>query len=173
MKRVLILLLLVASTGVIKAQDVNLAKYKSLFTLNFIRYIGWPETTKEGDFVIGVLKSSGIADQLAEQVKGKKVGYQTIVIKEFKNVDEITSCSIIYVGESINYSKYSATISQKLNNKNSLIITEDYNAISSGSMINFVIVDNKLKFEVSSSNASKNGLKFSNSLLALTNAIRV
>ena len=172
MKKVLFLLLLVASTGVIKAQDATLSKYKSLFTLNFIRYIGWADEAKEGDFVIGVLKNSSIASQLEKNVVGKKVGYQTIVIKEFKNVDEITNCNIIYVGESINYSKHSNTISQKLNNKNTLIITEDNNAISNGSMINFVIVDNKLKFEVSSTNATKSGLKFSNTLMALTNAIK-
>lgn len=173
MKKIIILLLVVASSGIIKAQNAELSKYKSMFTLNFIRYVGWNDEAKEGDFIIGVLKNSSIAKLMKENVVGKKVGYQTIVIKEFKNIDEITNCNIIYIGESINYSKYANTISQKLNNKNSLIITEDNNAISNGSIINFVIVDNKLKFEVSAENAQKNGLKLSSSLLSLKNAIKV
>ncbi len=172
MKRLAILVLAVISVGIVKAQEVELAKYKSLFTLNFIRYIGWPEEAKQGDFVIGVLKNTEMAEQLKDQVVGKKFGYQNIIIKEFKNVDEISNCQILYVDGSINYSKNANLISQKLNNKSSLIITEDFGAISKGSMINFVIVDNKLKFEVSSANAEKFGLKLSNSLLAMNNAIK-
>lgn len=172
MKKLVILFLMVASTGILKAEMNDLATYKSLFTLNFIRHIGWPEETKQGDFVIGVLKSSTIANELKIKTKGKKFGYQNIVIKEFKNIEEISDCQILYVASYINYNKYSSVISNKLNNSNSLIITEDNDAINSGSMINFTIVEDKLKFEVSQSNANKYGLKFSGSLISMKNAIQ-
>ena len=171
MKKVITLLLLVLSIGAVKAQSTELSKYKSLFTLNFIRYFDWQDNN-EGDFVIGVLKNSGIAKQLSVQVTGKKVGYKNIVVKEFKRIDDITDCNIIYVGESVNYSKYSAVISEKLSRANPLIITEGNGTIPKGAMINFVIVNDKLKFEISSENAVRGGLKFSNSLLLLNNAIR-
>lgn len=173
MKKVLILLLVVISSGVIKAQEVDLSKYKSLFTLNFIRYIGWPEEAKTGDFVIGVLKGGKMAEHLNKDVAGKKVGYQTIVVKEFSSIDKVTDCNIVFVSNKINYTKHSKAISEKLNNKNTLIITEVEGAILSGSMINFVVVGSKLRFEVSSYNANEFGLKFSSSLMSLTNAIDV
>jgi hypothetical protein len=172
MKKVVVLVLLLASIGISKAQEVELAKVKSLFTLNFIRYIGWPAEATQGDFVIGVLKNSVMANQLKEKTVGKKFGYQTIVIKEFRNVDEITNCQILYVDGIVNYAKNAAVISGKLNNNHSLIITEDADAINKGSMINFVIVEDKLKFEVSAANAEKSGLKFSNTLLSMNNAIK-
>lgn len=163
--------MVVVSTGVLKGQEKSLAIYKSVFTLNFIRYIGWPEAAKQGDFVIGVLRDGSIAKELNAKTVGKKFGYQNIVVKEFKNVDEVTDCQILYVSENINYSKYAQDISSKLNNSNSLIVTEVHGAIDKGSMVNFVIVDQKLKFELSPTNAGKFGLKFSNSLTSMTNAI--
>lgn len=168
---ILFLVLVALGSGMVKAQEAELAKYKSLFTLNFIRYIGWPEEAKQGDFVIGVLKNSYMAEQLKIKTIGKKFGYQNIIVKEFKNIDEISDCQILYVDGIINYTKNADVIAQKLNSQ-SLIITEGKGAISNGSMINFVIVDDKLKFEVSQSNAEKSGLKLSNSLLSMNNAIK-
>jgi len=172
MNKLVILLVVVSSFGIGKVHSTEVTKYKSLFTLNFIRYIGWPEEAKQGDFVIGVLKNSEMAEQLKSNTVGKNFGYQKIIIKEFKSIEDVTDCQILFVSEYINFTKHSEILSQKLNKNNSLIITEDKGAISNGSMINFVIIDNKLKFEVSAENAEKYGLKFSNNLLAMKNAIK-
>lgn len=173
MKRTIIVAVaLLLSVVGLKAQTAELDKYKSLFTLNFIRYIGWPEEAKQGDFVIGVLKNGQLADQLKANTTGKKFGYQNIVVKEFKKIEEVSDCQILYVGNYSNYSKNASALASKLNNKNSLIITESEGAINNGSMINFVIVDNKLKFEISSNNASSFGLELSNSLTSMTQAIK-
>jgi len=173
MKKIAILFLFALSLGVLKAQEVDLNKYKSSFTLNFIRYVGWPDAAKEGDFIIGVLKNSAIANQLKAQTVGKKNGFQNIVIKEFKSVEEVTYCQLLYIDGNVNYGKNAEIIAAKLNNKHSLIITDSNGAIAKGSMINFVIVDNQLKFEISGTNAEKFGLKMSSTLFALNNAIKV
>lgn len=172
MKRIIIVAVVLFSIVGLKAQTPELDKYKSLFTLNFIRYIGWPDEAKQGDFVIGVLKNSQLAKQLVTNTAGKKFGYQTIVVKEFKKIEDVTDCQILYIGSYLNYSKSADLLASKLNNKNSLIITESNGAINSGSMINFVIVDNKLKFEISADNAHVFGLELSNSLTSMTQAIK-
>lgn len=171
MKRILIVVLAFLSIGTLKAQDAETDKYKSLFTLNFIRYVDWPEAAKKGDFVIGVVKNSSLAKNLRTKSEGKKFGYQNIVVKEFKKIEDVTDCQILYVSGTNSYLKNSATLASKLQNKNSLIITESEGAIDKGAMINFVIVDNKLKFELSEQNAKSFGLGFSNSLTAMASAI--
>ncbi|MCK9205608.1 MAG: YfiR family protein [Salinivirgaceae bacterium] len=171
MRKVIFGALIVVFSSTVSAQDAELAKYKAMFTLNFIRYIGWPDAAKEGDFVIGVLKESALTEQLSMQTVGKRFGTQNIVIKQFKTVEEVTYCQILYFSKNLNYSKNAVTVIQKLNGKNALIITETEGATEKGSMINFVVRDDKLKFEISASNADKFGLKFSSSLTALSNAI--
>jgi len=171
MKKLTIVLLLALCFNGVFAQTPEIEKYKSLFTLNFIRYIGWPEEALQGDFVIGVLKNSALAKEFKAQTEGKKFGFQPIVIKEFKSIEEVTDCQILYIDDNINYNKNATMILKKIS-AGSLIVTEDDGAIAFGSMINFVIVDDKLKFEVSTANATKKGLTFSNTILSMTSAIK-
>ncbi len=172
MKKLIVILLVFIGIASVNVQANDIVKYKSMFTLNFIRYVGWPDDTKNGDFVIGVLRNKELAAELRGQTEGKKFGFQNIVIKEFKNIEEISDCQLIYVSEVIGFSKVAGTISQKVG-KNTLIISEDNGAISSGSMINFVVVNDLLKFEVSPSNAQLKGLTLSSSLVSMKNAIRM
>jgi hypothetical protein len=170
MKKVLFLVGVLMLPFLAKGQD-QVAKYKSVFTLSFIRYIGWPEEVKQGDFVIGVLKDKTVANWLKDLSKGKKFGYQSVVIKEFKSVDEVTNCQVLYVSDMINMSKHGAKIVEKVGGKNTLIITEKDGATKYGGMINFVIKDDKLKFEIKKDNASRFGLPISSKLSAMNSAI--
>jgi len=153
------------------AATSQVEKFKSVFTLNFIRYIGWPEETKQGDFVIGVVRDREMASWLEKQSEGKKFGFQNVVIKEFKSPEEVTNCQVIYVSSNVNFSKSAATLVNKVGGKNTLIISESEGATDSGSMINFVIREDKLKFEIHKANAAKFGLQISSKLESMASAI--
>lgn len=169
-KLLLVLFLFITSMSFAQQTDVN--KYKSLFTVNFIKFIGWTEENKKGDFVIGVVKSQNIADYITINTKGKQVGYQKFIVKNFNNIDEITDCQLLYISNNqyLN-SKNIDKIKSKVSATPTLIITETNNGTNIGSMINFVIVDNKLRFEIDILNIESSGLKISNALRGLNNAI--
>jgi hypothetical protein len=151
-------------------QGTDLSEYKSLFIINFLRYVNWPAENK-GDFVMGVVKNKALAADLASKTNGKKVGFSNIVVKEFDGVDNISGCHLLYISADANYPKNAEVISQKVKGFNTLIVTECNGAIKKGSAINFVIIDNNLKFEISPNNAENNGLKISSVLLTKNNAI--
>lgn len=148
----------------------QVAKYKAVFTLNFIRYIGWPDEARQGDFVIGVLQDSDIARRIEDQTGGKKFGFQEVVVKEFGSLDEVTNCQVLFVSDRFNFSRNASQIRQKLG-QNSLIVTESEGATDNGSMINFVVRDDVLKFEIHKGNASGNGLQISSRLENMSSAI--
>lgn len=169
-KRILIISIALSLFSIVaQAQE---AKFKATFTLNFIRYIGWPEASNQGDFVIGVLKSKEIADQLKVQSAGKKFGFQDVVIKEFKTVEEITKCQVIFVASSANFARNAEIISEKAG-KTTLIVTESEGATSKGAIINFVIREDKLKFEISKANAARSSLQISSKLETMASAINL
>ncbi|MGQ1890224.1 YfiR family protein [Thermophagus sp. OGC60D27] len=145
-------------------------KYKAVFTLNFIRYIGWPEDARQGDFVIGVLNSPNVAKWIKSQSEGKKFGFQDVVVKEFKSVDEVQDCQVLYVSSRSRYLRIASQVQSKLGSS-SLIITEEEGATDHGAMINFVIRDDVLKFEIHNSNASNKGLQISSRLENMSSAI--
>ena len=88
-----------------------------------------------------------ITRYMREQSDGKKFGFQDVVIMEFNAPEEVTKCQVIFVSSSVNFSKYASVIIEKTGNKNTLIVTESEGATNSGSMINFVVRDDKLRFE--------------------------
>ncbi len=168
MKKALLFLGILALPFLAQSQVV---KYKAVFTINFIRYIGWSDKAKEGDFVIGVVKSKEISDWLRNLSKGKKFGFQNVIIKEFKSPADVTYCQVLYIPSNINLSKNASTIIDNLGSESTLIITEKEGATKYGAMINFVIRDDKLKFEIHKANAQKSGLQISSKLETMAAAI--
>ncbi|HLW06509.1 MAG TPA: YfiR family protein [Marinilabiliaceae bacterium] len=147
------------------------AKYKAVFTLNFIRYIGWPDTSLQGDFVIGVVRNSEVASWLKDQSNGKKFGFQDIVVKEFRNIEDVSDCQVIYVSSSTNIRSGADLLLDKARQKNSLIITESEGATNYGAAINFVVRDGQLKFELHKGNAGRVQLQLSSRLEGMSAAI--
>ncbi len=98
-------------------------------------------------------------------MQNKKVGLQEIVVKQFKEPTDISNCNILFVGFS--RTKNLPEIAKLLESSNTLIISEKSGAIQMGSAINFVIISDKLKFEIKVDNATKYGLKVSSKLVEM------
>jgi hypothetical protein len=142
--------------------QTDLARAQSMFIYNFSRLIEWPANYKTGPFIIAVVGSSSIVNELKTYTSGKSVGSQPIMVKTFKNPSEISTCHILFVPFS--ETKQMQNILPQLASKNTLIITEKNGAIEQGSAINFVVVGDKLKFELSPGNATKYDIKLSSKL---------
>lgn len=140
--------------GAVKAQET---KFIALYLYNFTKYIDWPEEQKRGDFVIGILGDAQVFNELTQLAQGKPVGNQTISVKNFRNVNEVSDCHILFLAES-----QSRRIDQalgRLQQSTPLMVTQLEGAILFGAAINFVIRDETMKFELKKSNATKYGLR--------------
>jgi hypothetical protein len=142
--------------------QTTIPKAQTLFIYNFSRLIEWPANYRSGPFVIGVLGYAEVAPELEFYTKGKKVGAQDISVVRFKSAKEISNCHILFVP--FDKTRQLPEILGVLNEKSTLIITEKAGALDAGSAINFVISEDKLKFELKPENAVKFGIKFSSKL---------
>ena len=142
--------------------QTEISRAEAMFIYNFSRLIEWPANYKTGPFVIGVYGSSPIQKELQSYTTGKRVGSQPIAVKSFTSPAEISTCHILVVP--FNSSKQLVNIVPTLSGKSTLLITEKSGAISDGAAINFVIIGNNLKFELSPGNATKYGIKLSSKL---------
>lgn len=141
----------------VKAQ---LYKYQAAFIYNFTKYIEWPSDNRKGDFIIGILgEDAEIISSLERMALNKKVGSQSIEITIFKNKDAIKKCHILFIPK--NKSEYLSIISKKTLIHNTLIITSKEGLAKKGSAINFVVRNNKQKFELNKKNAERYNLKVS------------
>ena len=167
MKRVLLVfgIMVFFSSTNLNAQ-VELLQAKAKFIYNFTKFFEWPMEERTGDFIIGVLGSSNMYNELNKFATGKKVTYQNIVVKKFKNADEVTNCHILFVSS---YKSKDISGIESKTGQYTLIISDFKGAINKGSAINFVLVGNKLKYDFSSANTLKYGLKFSSKIQEMAN----
>jgi hypothetical protein len=140
-------------------------KFKALFMYNFTKYIEWPASHRQGDFVIGVLGNSQLTRELETIASKQKVGSQNIIVKTYGSVDEIGYCNILYLPPS--KSSQISFVVNKLTDKSTLLITDKEGLASQGACINYIMDGDKLKYEVNKNNIEKKGLSVSNALLSL------
>jgi multimeric flavodoxin WrbA len=142
------------------------SKIKAVFLYNFTRYFEWPEKKKTDNFVIYVVgKNENLINELKNLAKSKKVGNQDIQIHNSPSYDaSVTSHIIYFLPESL---KPVSDAASKNKNKGALVVAETAGACRSGASINFIVIENKLKFEYNKSTAVKAGLKTNDDFKAL------
>ena len=146
------------------AQEVNY-KLQAGLLYHFTKHIEWPVSKQSGDFVIGVLGNTNLIDAVEEMAKNRTVGNQKIVVVQVKTPDDTSKCHIVYIQKFQN-SQFNAIFSKAKPN-HLLLITETEEGGKRGAGINFITIDEKLKFELNKSSIEDAGLKVSNELVKL------
>ncbi len=146
--------------------DSSEYKLKAVFIYNFTLFVEWDQSVKTEDFTIGVLGNSPIDGPLEEIARAKTCGGRKIVIHHYNSVDELTGsfCHILFIPRTANANVN--TILSKVS-KGTLTVSEKAGNADRGVAINFVIIDNKLRFESNPRAISSAGLKASSQLLKL------
>jgi YfiR/HmsC-like len=146
------------------------SKIKATFIYNFTKYIDWPEKYKTGNFVIGVLGTTSFYTDLATLLTKKSVGEQKFEIKNYIGTEYVSgTCHILFITAENSFML--PEVIKKLKGKSTLIITEKSGLARQGSGINFIIDNNKQRFELNKNNVEKYNLKISSTLTALAIAI--
>ncbi len=142
-------------------------KMQSVFVYNFTRMIAWPQAYQSGDFVIAVYGNSPIAREFQELAATRMVGNQRIIVKTFNNIAEIEKSHILYVPT--NQSRNINDIVGKLKSDriSALVVTDARNALTNGSVVNFLIEGGRQRYELSESNARDMGLNLGSEMARL------
>lgn len=166
MKRSFLFLIIVLLLGINNIAKTQESQVKALYIYNFSRLVKWPEEYMKDEFVIGIFGDNELYDYLLNFTKNKKVGSLDIKVVKYNNPSEISYCHILYIPE-FKSSKIKEIINI-VGNKPILIISGKEGLLNYGSVIDFVFVENKLKFKISEQNAQKQNLTVSKSLLDMS-----
>jgi hypothetical protein len=144
---------------------------KVAFIYNFARFVEWPDTVfsnRQAHFVIGVQKPDALAEALKE-LAGKLVHGRPIKIVVVNRTEEIKSCQLVFLSRPANH----RLIQDTLSNLPVLTITdEEADFQNLGAIINFIVVENRMRFEINLSAARRANLKVSSLLLRLARIVR-
>ncbi len=138
--------------------EETVARTKVFYLYNFTKLIDWPSDSKQGNFVVGILGTNiTLINELNKMATKKMVEAQKIEIKNISSSADAAQCQIVYIlpensaqlGEVVNKVKSSST----------LIITEKQGLVKQGAGINFVVIENKLQYELNKQNIENHKLK--------------
>lgn len=150
------------------AGDANL-KVKGMFVYNFIKNIEWPSAQKTGDFKVTVLGDKDLYQMMNSNYAGKEINGQKLVFNYTDSFSEIGTAHVLYVAPE--YSSDLAKNSSKLRKNKTLVVSDKGGLLYDGSVINFVVNNNKLAFEISKSNAELVPLTIGPALLKMATSV--
>ena len=162
------LIILLTSSSIFSQPDPAKAsrmKLQGIYLYSFAKNVYWPSAYNTGDFTIGIYGSKDLFDQLSANFKGKMTGSQKIIFDFYESTSDISDCHMLFVGkdETNTISKVKKVLDEK-----TLLVTELTDiSNSSSSMINFVYVQSRLKFQLNKSEEEKNNFKIGQTLTKL------
>src|SRR5580700_3921960 len=157
------IIIYLSSAPNVQAQEQE-SVLKAAFIYNFINYIDWNTGNDSPDFVIGVLGSSSVTKPLVDISQSKTVKNKKIVVRVFKKPEDIANCQILFIPQNLPYSLHA--ILEKVD-RGVLTVSEEPGYAGQGTAFNFVVQNEKLKFEANLKAINLAGLKAGSQLLKL------
>jgi YfiR/HmsC-like len=152
------------------AQSHTEYQVKAAFLYNFARFVEWPAeafATPDAPVQICVMGKNPFGSDLAQIVQGKSVSGHPVTVRSLRRSQEVRGCHIVFATLSTPARSKTAFIANAP--RGILIVGEDPSV--EGTMINFVLENDRVRFEVNNRAAAAAGLKISSKLLSL--AIRI
>ena len=146
-------------------------RVKAAFLYKFLGYAEFPPGAFDGagaPLVIGVVGADDIAAELTRIVAGRSVGGRPIVVRALREQDLAQPAHLLFVA-----GPEEARSARLLRASPALLtVTECDGGLAAGGVINFTIVDERVRFDVSLDAAEKKNVKLSSRLLVVANRVQ-
>jgi YfiR/HmsC-like len=156
------------------ANSSNSSEYliKAGFTYNFAKLIQWPANAfpqPNSPVIIGILGNDPFGGMLDDVLKGKTVNGRDLVVKHLKWGAELRGCNILFVSST--EAQHLDEILHIVKGLPILTIGETPNFARRGGIINFILEDEKVHFEVNVEAAKEADINISSRLLTLARIV--
>jgi hypothetical protein len=149
-----------AQTGVDEAEY----RIKAAFLCKFGHYVEWPAPATPGaPFEIGVVADDAVFALVQRAARGQLVQTRPVAVRRLTGVEPLDGLSVVFVAAS-QASRLTALL-EAARGKPILTVAEADPTGDVGVMVNFVVVGDKVKFDIAPHQAERSQLKISARLL--------
>lgn len=153
--------------------DVSIEyRVKAAFVYQIAGYVEWPDTAfprRDTPVTIAVLGAEALAEELTRIVPGRRINNRPIAVRRLQDGASLDGVHILFVGHERR--SQIANLAQKAREHGVLLVTESEGVLAEGSMVNFIVVEGRVRFEVGLDAARRSGLKLSSRLLAVAQQV--
>ena len=152
------------------AEKDTTAMLQANYLYNIAKLVEWKdEPMRTGNFVIGVVGSTNLYQELIRQYSSRTIGKQPIEVRQLPRTAAVERCHMLFVGRSD--LSLLPEIFKRLASEPTMIVTEYAGALEDGAVVNFVKVNNLLKYEISIANAHQHRLVVGSTLKNLAHRV--
>jgi hypothetical protein len=157
------------------AADTQPTEYqlKAAYIYHFAQFVDWPASAfpeANSPLIIGVLGKNPFGNSLQQIVDGKVLNNHPLTVREFHSVEELTNvCHILFISQS--EKSRLPEIFSAVSKMSTLTVGEVSHFTENGGMVNFVLEDDKIRFQINEINVDNAGLKMSFKLLSLASQL--
>ena len=167
---VFVALLLLVGVATPLAQDfANETRVKAAFLYQFPQFVEWPAGVLRDRMSVRLCLASHetMADELGRIVEGEDLSDRKFEVVVVHRGASIADCHLVFVrGDADGRALLRAAAGRPI-----LTVADDVQAFARGAVIAFRVVDRRVRFEISTVNARRNGVRISSQLLALALAV--
>jgi hypothetical protein len=117
-----------------------------------------------------VLGAPDFASELASITANRQVNGRSIVVRALRSTDALENLHVLFI-DSAEADRLDQLLSPTLG-RPILTVTESVDALTAGSIINFVVTGERVRFEISLAQAELSGLRLDSRLLAVAENVR-
>jgi len=171
---------LLGSAEPLRAQEVPLLpgvaserSIKAAFLYKFLSYVEWPPTAfaqPDAPIVIGVMGTDEIAAELVQVIGNRTVNNRPVVVRRMREADNLAGLHVLFIGH-IEPARV-ASIARAAQQRAILTVSDVPGALDHGVMIDFVLLEGRVRFDIALDAAEKAGLRVSSRLLAVAREVR-
>lgn len=157
--------------------ELNENQIKAIYLFKFASYTEWPLSAfpqSDSPFTIGIVGSEAIAAELLQLSANQKLANRSINVKIINQKipdNDFSELKIIFISRE--KSNELVTLIDSIQSKPVLIVTETTDALKVGSIVNFIPIDEHIRFEISLINAERNHLKIGSRLLSVAQKVEM
>jgi hypothetical protein len=172
---VIALALLAPTTRAAAVQGSETLEYsvKAAYLYKFGGFVEWPAAafqTAESPTTLCVVGNDPFGSALDKAVDGQRIADRPISVKRLQSVGPNSGCQIIFISGP-DEQKNSQILAQ-VRGEGVLTITDGARSPKATGIINFVIAENRVRFEIDDQAAAANGVVISSKLLDLARAAK-
>jgi hypothetical protein len=148
-------------------------RVKAAFIFKFAGFVEWPDIAfpqPATAVTIAVVGDDQLAAELTSVTAGRAIEGRPLAVRKTRSLEGATDAHMVFVGRA--EIARLPQLAKLARTKAVLILTDAPNALAQGSMINFMLVERRVKFEIHLEEAERHGLKLSSRLLAVAHTVR-
>jgi hypothetical protein len=152
--------------------DAGARAEKAAYLYKFAPFVDWPDAEAEfpsGKFRICVVGDRPFDGMLVRAVQGHNVGGRPIAVQQFADVTGNPRCSVMFIAGPDAQSVAQTLVAVR--GSPVLTVTDGAEGVDDSGIINFVVEDSRVRFEINARAAAANRLTISSKLLSLATRV--